>query len=268
MTDDDGTTSSKGARPGSERPEGADRTARSRRVLRSLVVARVSVTHVIVALLCVGLGFAVVAQVRQTQGDAMTGMRQDDLVRLLDELTRRNEQLEAEQEQLQQDLAALRSSATSREAAQEAAELRAVTRGVLAGTVPVHGPGITLTISDPGHDVQAQVLVTVVEELRNAGAEAIELSGQRLAADSWILDDPDGGVVVDGESIDPPYRWTAVGEPHALAVALNIPGGALASIRNAGASASLTEAEDVEITAVRDIDPAEVATPVESDGEG
>ncbi|MFC7406652.1 DUF881 domain-containing protein [Georgenia alba] len=263
---DDETTEPSGDRPatrGDDRPpRSPERVARSRRVLRSLISARISAIHVVVALLCAGLGFAVVAQVRQTQDDVLSSMRQDDLVRLLDELTRRNEELEAEQEQLQDDLSGLRSSTSSREAAQEAAELRAITRGMLAGTLPVHGPGITLTVSDPDHAVSAHVLVTILEELRNAGAEAVELSGQRLTASSWILDDPSGGVVVDGERISPPYEWRAVGEPETLAVALNIPGGATASVRNVGATTELTEEDDVEITAVREVEPVEVASPV------
>ncbi|WP_418608318.1 DUF881 domain-containing protein [Georgenia sp. SUBG003] len=161
-------------------------------------------------------------------------MRQDDLVRLLDELTQRNADLTDEQEELRQDLAELRSSTTSRQAAQEAAEVQARARGILAGTLPVHGPGVRVTIDDPSGGVRAQVMVTILEELRNAGVESVELSGQRLTASSWILDDPDGGVVVDGAAVAPPYEWLAIGDPKTLSVALDIPGGALASVRNAG----------------------------------
>jgi len=255
MTDEHDTTSEAGPRP-----------RRTWRVVRSLLVGRPTMVHLLVGLLCVGLGFAVVAQVRQTQDDVLSGMRQDDLVRLLDELTRRNDELTAEQEQLQRDLSDLRSSATSHDAAREAAELRATTRGILAGTLPVHGPGITLSIEDPGQDVSAQVLVTILEELRNAGAEAVSLSGRRLTATSWILDAPGGGVIVDGATVTPPYRWVAIGEPETMAVALNIPGGATAAVRNAGATPTLSEEDDVQITAVRQVEEAEVARPVPSGG--
>lgn len=236
---------------------------------RALLAPRFTFGHVAVALLCAGLGIAVVAQVRQTQDDVLSGMRQDDLVRLLDELTQRNADLADEQEELRRDLAELRSSTTSREAAQEAAEVQARTRGVLAGTLPVHGPGVRVHIEDPGGGVRAQVFVTILEELRNAGAESVELSGQRLTASSWILDGPDGGLVVDGVIVDQPYEWLAIGDPATLSVALDIPGGALASVRNAGGVVSVTEDEDLRITATRDLPEPAHATPVppeETDG--
>lgn len=229
---------------------------------RSLLAPRFTLGHVAVALLCAGLGFAVVTQVRQTQEDVLAGMRQDDLVRLLDELTQRNAALSDEQEELRRDLAELRSSTTSREAAQEAAEVQARTRGILAGTLPVHGPGVRVVIEDPGGGVRAQVLVTILEELRNAGVESVELSGQRLTASSWILDGRDGGVVVDGVALDPPYEWLAIGDPGTLSGALDIPGGALSSVRNAGGEVTVTEEDDIRITATREVTEPEHATPV------
>ncbi|MPV36744.1 DUF881 domain-containing protein [Georgenia subflava] len=229
---------------------------------REMLGPKLSLAHVVVALLCAGLGFGVVAQVRQTQGDALAAMRQDDLVRLLDELTQRNAELGEEQVDLRQDLAELRSSSDTRQAAQEAAAAQARTRGILAGTLPVHGPGIELTVHDPGGGVRAQTMVTILEELRNAGAESVELSGQRLTASSWILDDEVDGMVVDGTEISPPYEWTAIGDPETLAVALNIHGGALASVRNAGGTATVEESDDVQITAVRTLEETEHAVPV------
>jgi uncharacterized protein YlxW (UPF0749 family) len=283
-----GTPQRAGTAAGSEAPARRDATARARTTSRadqpapsdaaerpthqrwrSLLVPRLTLGHVAVALLCAGLGFAVVAQVRQTQEDVLSGMRQDDLVRLLDELTQRNADLSEEQEELRRDLAELRSSTTSREAAQEAAEIQARTRGVLAGTLPVHGPGVRVEIEDPGGGVRAQVFVTILEELRNAGVESVELSGQRLTASSWILDGPEGGLVVDGVVVDSPYEWLAIGDPATLSVALDIPGGALASVRNAGGEVTVTADEDIRITATKELTEPEHATPVppeESDG--
>ncbi|WP_127127883.1 DUF881 domain-containing protein [Georgenia sp. SYP-B2076] len=233
---------------------------------RALLVPRVNATYVVAAVLCASLGFGVVAQVRQTQGDALAGMRQDDLVRLLDELTQRNAELGDERDELRADLSELRSSSDTRQAAEAAAREQARVQGVLAGTLPVSGPGVVLTIRDPQNHVRAQTLVTILEELRNAGAEAIELSGQRITASSWILDDDAHGVVVDGTAISPPYRWVAVGDPETVSVALGIPGGALASVRNAQGVVELQQRDVVEITSVRTLEPPEHATPVPAEG--
>ncbi|WP_226925118.1 DUF881 domain-containing protein [Georgenia thermotolerans] len=235
---------------------------------RDLLRPRASARHLLVAVLCAALGFGVVTQIRQTHDDALSGMRQDDLVRLLDELTRRNHELDQEQEQLRSDLAELRSSTSSREAAAKAAAEQARVQGVLAGTLPVQGPGVRVTIQDPAGEVRAQTLVKILEELRNAGAEAVELSGQRLTASSWILDASGEGVVVDGTTVRPPYEWTAIGDPHTISVALDIPGGALASVRNAGGRAQMTESDDLQITAVRELEAPKHATPAPSKDNG
>lgn len=218
-------------------------------------------SRVLIAVLCALLGFALVAQVRLTQGAALGSLRQDDLVRLLDEVTQRGDELTAERDRLRADRAELLSGEDSRRVALEAARERAVVTGVLAGTLPVEGPGITMTVTDPNAEVPALTLFHVLEELRNAGAEAVEVSGQRLTASSWFVD-ARGGVVVDDVLITPPYEWKAIGNSQTLAVALDIPGGALSAIRNAGGRAVVEQEPLIEITAVRAVEDPEFATPV------
>lgn len=217
--------------------------------------------HVVIVLLCTSVGFALAVQVRQTQSDTYAAMRQDDLIRLLDELSVRNRELTDEGVELRRELAELESGSSSRAAAQEAAAQQARVQGILAGALPVAGPGIELVVHDPSAQVSAPTFVTVLEELRNAGAEAIELNGQRVTASSW-LGTRSGGLIVSGVDISPPYTWRAIGDPQTLAVALDIPGGALTSIRTAGAAAEVTQRDRVEITSVRALSQPEWATPV------
>ncbi|MEE6281021.1 DUF881 domain-containing protein [Georgenia sunbinii] len=233
--------------------------------LRHLILGtRLTGIHVLIVLLCVGFGFAVVVQVRQGEEDAYASMRQDDLIRLLDELTQRNDELDEEGAQLRQELAELESGSSTRAAAQEAAEQQAQVQGILAGTLAVEGPGIELVVIDPDAAISAPTFVNVLEELRAAGAEAIELDGQRITMSSWITTGADG-IVVSGTELTSPYVWRAIGDPHTLAGALGIPGGALASIRGAGGEAEVTQHEDLRITAVRELESPESATPVPAD---
>ncbi len=237
--------------PDAAPPGGAERTGR----------AHGRRSQILIAVLCALLGFALVAQVRLTQGASLGSLRQEDLVRLLDEVTQRGEELTAERDSLRADRAELLSGEDSRRVALEAARERAVVTGVLAGTLPVEGPGITMTVTDPNAEVPALTLFHVLEELRNAGAEAVEVSGQRLTASSWFAD-ARSGVVVDDVLITPPYEWKAIGNAQTLAVALDIPGGALSAIRNAGGRAVVEQEPLIEITAVRAVDDPEFATPV------
>lgn len=230
--------------------------------LRSLLGrTRLTGVHVLIVLLCVGFGFAVVLQVRQSHEDAYATMRQDDLVRLLDELNQRNDELDEEGVALRRELAELISGSSNRAAAKEAAEQQAQVQGILAGTLPVEGPGIELVVTDDDGSVSASVFVNVLEELRAAGAEAVELDGQRITMSSWITGSGDG-IVVNGVAASSPYVWRVIGDPHTLAGALGIPGGALASIRSSGGQSELTQHERLEITAVRPLRPPEAATPV------
>lgn len=216
--------------------------------------------QLLVAGLCLLLGFAIVMQVRQTQGDELSSMRQDDLVRLLDEITQRNESLNAEAEELREDRAALLSGSDASRSAEDYLQVQRI----LAGVAPVEGPGVVVTVQ--GTDaVVAQNMVHMLEELRNAGAEAIELSGVRLVASSYF-DEVDGALMVDGVALGDDHEWRVIGNPETLTGALDIPGGALASFRQAGAEVDVTQRDLVQITAVRSVTEPQYATPAPQDG--
>ena len=65
--------------------------------------------------------------------------------------------------------------------------------GILAGTVPATGPGVTITIDDPDGAVTRPTLLDGVEELRDAGAEAIEINDSVRVVASTSFTDGDGG---------------------------------------------------------------------------
>lgn len=230
-------------------------------VLVRAAVPRATRGQVVTGLLCAVLGFALVVQVQANREDPLATLRQDELVRLLDDVTRNGEDLEAQVAQLRAQRNELVTATDGDRAAREAARERAEVQGILAGRLPAEGPGIEVVIADPTRGVPATALYTLLEELRNAGAEAIQLGDQRLTASSYIIDAREG-IVVDGVAIDPPYRWLAIGDPDTMTTALGIPGGALAVIRNAGGVTTVTPGELLQVTAVKQVDPPRYATPV------
>lgn len=240
---------------------------KGRERLRELLRARASRTQVVVALLVALVGFSAATQIRQDEADSLDRLTQTELVRLLDEIGTRIDDLSAERDSLRAELAELRTGVTSQEAARAAAEQQVLVRSIQAGVVPVHGPGIVVTIEDPRGVVRAQSLVTLIEELRNAGAEAIQLNSIRISTRSWVVQ-AEEGVEVDGLALAPPYRVTAIGSPGSLSVALEMPGGVLAAIRATGATTTLEEREDVRIEAVVMLTDLEHARVVESGEQG
>ena len=129
-------------------------------------------------LLCVLLGVAIVTQARQTEsGDSLETARPADLLVLLDSLQQREAALNTEVTDLQRNLAQLQASGSSDQAAIENAQARLAALSILIGTVAATGPGVTLTIEDSAPGVPAETMLDVVNELRAAGAEAMEIRG-------------------------------------------------------------------------------------------
>ncbi|WP_418276826.1 DUF881 domain-containing protein [Isoptericola jiangsuensis] len=226
------------------------------RVLRP----RLNRSQGLVALLCGALGFALVVQVQQSAQDPLSSARQDDLVRLLDEVTQRSEQLDDEVAELTRTRDELASGTGQAQSAVDLAEQRAQSEGILSGRLPAVGPGLEIVVRDPSGVTPAAKLFNVLEELRNAGAEVVELNGIRLVTSSWFLD-TDAGVTVDGQAIESPYRWSVIGDPATLNPALEIPGGALAQLRSDDVDARVVEQDEVEINATREPAEPQYATP-------
>jgi uncharacterized protein YlxW (UPF0749 family) len=219
--------------------------------VKALWPPRVTRAQLIVALLLFVLGLALAIQVRSTsENSALRGARQEDLVRILDELDDRTKRLEDEKQSLERQRTGLENSSDQAEEARKQTRQKARQLGVLAGTVAAQGPGIELTVSDPGKAVEADMLLDAVQELRAAGAEAIEVNNVRVVASTYFSGSP-GAVNVDGRKVSPPYRFQVIGQPKDLEPALNIPGGVVQTLRREQADASVQPSEKIVVDALR-----------------
>jgi uncharacterized protein YlxW (UPF0749 family) len=246
------------ADPVSARPQVTRRTAWRR--LSTISRARMSRGNVLAALLTLVLGLALVAQVRSTHTGDLESLRESDLVALLDDVTARADQLEEEVRSLEQDRSRLEGSGGDAAAA-EAAQSRLESYQILAGTVPVSGPGVTVRITDPEGALSTTMMIDLVQELRDAGSEAIQIGPVRVVASTWIGVE-DGVLTVDGQPVAAPYRVVAIGEAHTLAGALAIPGGFNDSVRRVGGTVEVNEGANLTIDAVHEPGTPEHARPV------
>ncbi|PFG33136.1 DUF881 domain-containing protein [Sanguibacter antarcticus] len=221
---------------------------------------RMSRAQVLAAVLCAVLGFALVVQLRQTKQDEFANLRQSDLVRILDDVTRRSEDLDRELSSLLKTEFDLRSGTDSQRAALDLAAQDAATQGILSGRLPAQGPGVEITIAEGATKISAARMFNVLEELRNAGAEVIEVNGIRMITSSYF-GDAASGIVVDGIAVSAPYRWSVIGDPLTLQPAMEIPGGALPTIRSYGGRTTIEQRELIEIKSVREPEEPEFATP-------
>ncbi|MDQ1682818.1 MAG: hypothetical protein QOH99_1359 [Frankiaceae bacterium] len=235
---------------------------RSMRQLLALLRPRWSRAQVLVGVLCAIVGFAVAVTVNvQRSPQALGQASTEDLVRILSDLTQRSERLRAQIAQLQAEHDALAGSGDRSQAAIDDAHRRADVLGILAGTTPATGPGITLTITDPGHLVPADEMLDTIEELRDAGAEAIQVGDVRVVASTYFRDDAHG-IIVDGVVVRAPYRVVALGDSHTLGDALGIPGGVLDTLAQFdGAVAKVVDGTALTIDALKVLQPPRYAQP-------
>jgi uncharacterized protein YlxW (UPF0749 family) len=127
--------------------------------------------------------------------------------------------------------------------------------------VPVTGPGIRLTVTEGPRPIDVDSILDAIEELRSAGAEAMQVNGKvRLVAQSAVEAAP-GGLRIDGTLVTSPYVLDAIGDPHTLSGALNLVDGPIAQFKDAGATVDLVERDSLDITAVRQSTTPQFAQP-------
>lgn len=198
------------------------------------------------------VGFLLVGQLRGSEAfrQRLEAENEGDLTRILAGLTNEADALRDEISALKLQLVQLQNTQQedSATAAATAAQLRALE--VLAGTVAVSGPGLSMRIADPEGAVLYDTLIDVVAELRDAGAEAIAINGRRIGAGSAFGESGDR-ITIDGISISAPYTVAAIGPAATLEGGLKIPGGALdvlASLR--GVDVDLQRSAKLEVPAL------------------
>ena len=110
---------------------------------------------------------------------------------------------------------------------------------VFAGLTEVEGPGLVVTLRDstkpPESFVQEQIIhdgdvLRIVNELWNAGAEAIAVNGQRVVMTTSIRC-VGSTILVNNTPVASPIAIRALGDAATMQGALNLPAGVLAEIR-------------------------------------
>ena len=99
---------------------------------------------------------------------------------------------------------------------------------IINGLVEVSGSGIEVTIDGPVGVLDVQDLIN---ELRNAGAEALTINGQRLTLYSAIGSAQDGVMTINGTHLTRPYVLQAIGHPETMETALLRRGGLIAAMQ-------------------------------------
>ena len=122
----------------------------------------------------------------------------------------------------------------------------------LLGHSELKGPGVIITLKDgegllnksfiSDSIVHDGDILEVVNALKNAGAEAISVNGQRIVSSSAIT--CIGNVVkINGEKVGAPFEISAIGLPLMLYSSLTIQGGYISKLQEAGVQVDVKQVE-------------------------
>lgn len=98
---------------------------------------------------------------------------------------------------------------------------------VANGLIEVWGPGVEVSVAANILPEEAQ---DIINELRNAGAEGMAISGQRLVANS-VITRAQAGLMVGTAPVEAPYVFQAIGDSQTMEVALERKGGIIPLLR-------------------------------------
>jgi uncharacterized protein YlxW (UPF0749 family) len=173
------------------------------------------------------LGFLVVGQLRgQAGAPGLSALSATELTQLIANLTTSNDHLREEIEELSRQEAHLieardRGETTVDELTDDLVRIRA-----WAGLTPVTGQGIAITVSGP---IGGDGIEELLNELRNAGAEAMAVDGIRIVAGSVVAGAP-GGLSVENAPLGDTFEIQAIGSPQILTGTLTRTGGVIAQV--------------------------------------
>jgi uncharacterized protein YlxW (UPF0749 family) len=180
-----------------------------------------------IAVVTLILGFLVVVQLHtQSAGDAFAGLSSQDLTVLVGNLNDRNDELRSEISTLERELQVLGQNEQRGDASVD--EVRADLRRVrlYAGIDAATGPGVSVLVHGP---IDGSGIEDLVNELRNAGAEAMAIDDLRIVPGVVAVGGP-GNTTIDGMPVADPFTIVAIGAPDKLTGSLTRSGGIIAQL--------------------------------------
>ena len=118
-----------------------------------------------------------------------------------------------------------------------------------------------MTVTEGPRAVDVDSVLDTIEELRSAGAEAMQVNGKvRLVAQSSVQSTP-SGLEIDGTQLTSPYVFDVIGDPHTLQGALSLIDGPISEFEDSGATVDVEEEKALDITAIHKPTSSQFAQP-------
>ena len=171
------------------------------------------------------------------------------------------ENLYKEWEKAEEKLEKTRQVATTDNKRAKELEKELINTNKLLGLTELTGSGVIVTLADNAEtktkdididvDIRSSLIhesdiISIINELNNAGAEAISVNGQRVVSTTSIT--CVGTVVtINGVKLSSPFKISAIGSPEGLLGAMNRPGGYLEYLNKDGAIGYVNKSDNVTV---------------------
>lgn len=219
-----------------------------------------NIVGLILGIMCLMLTYGMCVQIKtvnSTNSPISTNAEENELrnevLKAKEKYDNKYKELEEAEKKLEEE----RKSATENNTELSSLEEKIKNGNKVLGLTDVTGPGVIITLQDSPvinannflnlsdalvHDMD---VLSVINELKNAGAEAISINDQRIIPTSSI--ECDGNVIkINGEKIGTPFEIKAIGLPERF-VTLERPGGYLYKLEEYGIVTELKKVESITI---------------------
>lgn len=132
---------------------------------------------------------------------------------------------------------------------------------LMIGEIPAQGEGVRVTLKDGEYDpnstnpneyiVHESHVLSVINELKISGAEAISINGQRLKSNSYIR--CNGPVItIDGKQFPAPFVIEAIGNSQSLVASMKIVGGIFDQLLSDRIVVTIEESDLIHMPSIND----------------
>jgi uncharacterized protein YlxW (UPF0749 family) len=206
------------------------------------------------------LGIVIAIQFRVVQNDFFEGsnplLRSQELNKAYQDALNEQELLYEQVNQLEAQLSAIEESASTDNVLIKNLSTQLEKYKMLGGFLDVQGQGIQITIDNPVSEVTPgseiniiydyEMLNMLVNELKAAGAEAIEINGERIIGITEIRT-AGSAIMINTVQKYPPFTIEAIGNKETLDGAVTQIFGIVAAIRNKGYFVEVRKSDDIQI---------------------
>lgn len=210
------------------------------------------IVNISISIVCIILIAVIFAQFKTVEEADITGIttaREEELRTMLSTWKSKQEELQEKLEDTKSRIQEYNDRISSDEASEELLHEELAQTNLLTGQTDVVGDGVVITLTDSEYGtIQVSDLISLVNELRLAGAEAISINEQRIMNMTEIVDVQ--AILVNQERIVSPYIVKAIGDTKYLVSALSLKNiGFIDTTKNVGKEVELKEEKNIKISA-------------------